>query len=214
MSKFREHIDISNDDKALIALAEAAVENARDLVKDAQTLAAAQRWPRVLFLSQIAGEELGKVVMCVSAAVQAAHGSFDRKKFQRRYRHHLSKLKNVMGVENLFLSQDFEREMSQLEEAASDFETGKMLSLYSGQFSAEDEHDATVLLPRETISEKMALDALGMAEGRLRLIEETGGKWFSSLGELSSEDIRKKIEHLSKEIGIDLNAQFFGQRGN
>jgi AbiV family abortive infection protein len=210
MTKFREHIDISDDHKALVALAAAALENARDLVKDAQTLAAAQRWPRVLFLSQIAGEELGKVVMCVSAAVEAAHGSFDRKKFQRRYRHHLSKLKNIMGVENLFLSDEFEREMAELNEAANDYETGKMLSLYSGQFAGDDKHDATVLLPRETIPEKMARDALGMAEGRLKLIEETSGRWLSSLGELSPEDIKEKVEELSKRIGIDLNAQFLG----
>lgn len=58
----------------------------------------------------------------------------------------------------------------------------------------------------------MARDALGMAAGRLKLIEETGGRWFSSLGELSPEDIRQKIKQLSKEIGIDLTAQLFGRR--
>ena len=207
MARLREHIDTTNDRKALAALAVVALENARDLVKDAQVLAAAQRWPRVLFLSQIAGEELGKVIMCVSGIVEAAHGRFNRPKFEKRYRHHLSKLMNVMGVENLFLSKDFDREVKELNETARIYEFGKMLSLYSGQFAGDDRHDAAALLPRENISEAIAKNALRMSEGRLQLIEGTSGKWFSSLETLSDDDIRRLTAEFLKKVGIEPKAE-------
>ena len=197
---FREHIDLRNDRRALIALAEGALENATDLVSDARALSERRRWPRVVFLAQIASEELGKVVMCVSGIMQIATGEFDSEKFHRRFKHHKSKLHDIIAIENLFLSDDFDREMSELANVASKYESTKMLALYSGSFTGDDEHDCTLILPREFVSEEMATNALKIAEGRLGLIEETFGRWVENIKAISDEDIRRVKASFMKMI--------------
>jgi len=74
-SRFPDRWNKATGREQLRQAARNAVNNARDLLRDAEILVKHKRWPRSIFLTQIASEEIGKHVMLVSALVKLANGT-------------------------------------------------------------------------------------------------------------------------------------------
>jgi AbiV family abortive infection protein len=66
-------------------------ENAKELIGEAQLLYDNSKYARALFIAQIAGEELGKHIICTGAIVNFMVGKFDIKRFTKRFYSHKEK---------------------------------------------------------------------------------------------------------------------------
>ncbi len=75
---------------------EKALRNAKDLIKDAELLYENARWPRVVFLCQIAGEEIGKHILLSSLTIRLIAGDeINWKRVWKRLTSHREKLEMV-----------------------------------------------------------------------------------------------------------------------
>lgn len=72
-----------------------ALQNAIDLIEDAECLLKQGRWARSAFLSNIAIEELGKYLMIMGAIGNLIAGQIDWRKFWKRFVSHREKTGNV-----------------------------------------------------------------------------------------------------------------------
>jgi len=78
-------------------LARAALDNASDLLSDAEVLLKEGRYPRALALTVLAAEEFGKHMMCMSAVGLDLADESEVKKFWKRFRSHAAKYQNWHG---------------------------------------------------------------------------------------------------------------------
>ena len=111
-----------------------ALQNAEELVSDAELLVQHSRWARGFFLAQIAVEELGKYVMIVSATGNIVMGTMDWKKFWKRYRSHKEKLQNIHLMEEVFFEEEPPKILDHLPNEVAEFDALKMRALYSEHF--------------------------------------------------------------------------------
>jgi AbiV family abortive infection protein len=151
----------------LTLLAAKALENAEALIADAELLFDNGRWAGTVFLCHAAGEEFGKAVECLSAAMDHARGVPDFAKFRKRFLSHRLKTTAIRFFEAMVTPDEdnnFMREIKGLGEEVPVMLAGRNISLYSDIFS-----DGTVFAPNDVISEKVAGDALGWAKGRLAM---------------------------------------------
>jgi AbiV family abortive infection protein len=146
-------------------VAEKSLRNAGELLADAYLLFRHNRWPRALFLSQIASEELAKVYQVSLARVELAFGGLDWSRFWNMYRSHDYKMRHILRLEAEWLSDEPVEELRAVRPLAKAYNQGKMWSLYT------DLLGDVVLAPKEIINEAVARNALTIARGRLRLIK-------------------------------------------
>jgi AbiV family abortive infection protein len=140
-------------------LAVKAHANAVELVSEAELLFEHKHYARCLFLSQIAGEELGKSFMALTLIPRAVMKKANWTKFWRRFRNHKDKAQNIHFFENFASPHELEHP-DKIVETVSMMETGKMLSLYTEQIQEGP------LAPSDWVHEQIAANALGWAKGR------------------------------------------------
>ena len=181
---------------------EKALRNAKDLIKDAELLYENARWPRVVFLCQIAGEEIGKHILLSSLTIRLIAGDeINWKRVWKRLTSHREKLEMVTYLEDVFLEQPFTDTLneyfSELKDEVQQLETFKQKSLYC-DFTQEIPH-----CPTDIIKEEYAQNAIKWAKGRSDLFSkiEEGLKDVNVLDKISKKDIEKfrqsmEIEHL------------------
>lgn len=181
---------------------DAAFNNARELVAEAELLLKSGRHARALFLAQIAGEEVGKGLLLAGYTFSLLRGSLDWKRFWKSFRSHAHKLEAVMMTESLLVPtlRDDERqsELDTLKERASHLEQGKMAALYVDYLSGH------FCLPQSVISSEMASHSLEWAKGRLAMIREIEKVYAHKPPENWSQ---KEIQELEAHIKEAMNAE-------
>ena len=176
-----------------------ALQNAEELVNDAEILFQAERWPRVLFLCQISGEEIGKYLLLSSIFVQKISGvDIDWKRVWKRLTSHTEKYELVTYAEDVFLEKeilaDIKNYFEKLKDESKELERFKQKSLYC-DFTEEIPH-----CPSDIIGKDIAESALQWAKKRCRLfkgIEQSIQK--AKVTEKITQDV---IEHIKKEFGL------------
>lgn len=168
-----------------------ALQNAEELINEASILFNNGCWARVVFLSQVGAEEIGKYIMLTSALVEVIVNpvSFSWKKFWRRYLSHTAKSQNILLFEDIMLTNidNFPAYFKEQRRIVSDLEKGRQISLYS------DYIENNFYSPTELFSGKIATDALRWAKNRLRLIKELENKSIFRLDEMTKEEVREYI---------------------
>jgi AbiV family abortive infection protein len=167
-----------------------ALQNARELVEEAELLLDHKRWARALFLCQIAGEEIGKYILLNSVVVCMIAGDvINWTRLWKRLTSHQEKLELVTFVEDMFLERPLpdqsEKYKEELEAEVRVLEQGKQKSLYC-DFTGEMPH-----LPSEVIGEDMARNALKWAKGRIQMFSQMEEEWEKAgiLEKISKADI-------------------------
>jgi AbiV family abortive infection protein len=112
-----------------------ALQNADELIHDAEILFKEKRYPRVLFLCQISGEEIGKYVMLTSIFVQLiSEVDLDWKKTWKRLTSHTEKYELVTYMEDVFLERnvfaDMKKYQDNLKDESKKIDQFKQKSLY------------------------------------------------------------------------------------
>jgi AbiV family abortive infection protein len=155
------------DDRELIAeqlrmLAVKAHSNAVELVSEAELLFQHGHFARCLFLSQIAGEELGKCHIAMTSIPKLFLGKMNWLRFWQRFRSHKEKSGDVHFFEGFMSPHELES-LETMAQTVSAMETAKMLSLYTEQMQD------LALAPSDWAKGEIAGNALGWAKGRLML---------------------------------------------
>lgn len=172
------------------------LQNATDLVDDAELLFAAGRHARALFLSQIATEELGKYALIVSSAISAVHGSLSWGEFCRDFRSHNTKTRKLLSLENFHHVLNRRGDHILLSEEDKHYaaiqDKVKMLSLYC------DFDDQGFTVPRGQIPGNVADVALELVKSRLRMVvlfeEQVASVYpFESLTKERIDRFRRKL---------------------
>jgi AbiV family abortive infection protein len=182
------------DTQLLHGLASKALTNVRGLVEDAEILFERSRWPRCLFLAQIASEEVGKAQMIAYAVCSALVGKLDAAKFWSRYKSHKSKLTIITSREIELLSEDVDEDLQHLGDNARACEQAKLLALYS------DLLEGSPISPAEVIHEVSARASLVIARGRLELAEKTIVPVLSHMAAVPERALRSWAECLDAEM--------------
>lgn len=178
-----------------------ALKNANSLVKEAEALFNIGSYPRVVFLSHIAGEEIAKHIMLTSTLVRLIAGKgINWKKFWKRLTSHKEKLELVLFMEDTYLdkpSQDnLEKYFEDLREQAKKIDRFKQKSLYC-DFTEEIPHS-----PSELIDKEIAKNALGWAKGRIRFFTTMENEFQKR--EILDKLTEKTIKELAKKIGVEI----------
>jgi AbiV family abortive infection protein len=178
-----------------------ALKNAGELIKDSDFLFKKGSWARTLFLSQIAGEEIGKHVLLSSLFIQVIAGDhINWKRAWARITSHREKLELATYMEeDIFLEQPFpdklEAYFEQIKHQVKELERFKQKALYC-DFTEEIPH-----CPSDIISKEIALNALKWVKGRYKLFSgiEKELQKFKVCDKITKESI--KIYR--KKYGID-----------
>jgi AbiV family abortive infection protein len=163
------------------------LKNAADLICDAEILFGNGRWPRCVFLSSIAIEELGKYLMIMGAIGGVLTRSIDWKTFSKRFRSHKEKTGNIM-VLDAFLEHfvSLEATLANLcrsQKHTNDQENEKLSALYV------DLSQDGFVAPTQHVDQAMARSALDSAKAVYRFFDQMESRVFStmSLDELTPE---------------------------
>lgn len=177
------------------------LRNAEDLIKEAEILYKNGRFPRIIFLCQIAGEEIGKYFIIGSFIVDFIHkGDINWKKFWKRFLSHHEKLETLAFLENILLGMEppkkYGEYLKKMHQEICLLEQLKQKSIYT------DFTNEKFYYPAEVITKKMASDCLRWAHGRLKLI-----KAFEK--ELGLDNIINKIKRKDIEISSRILKDIF-----
>ncbi|MDQ6920239.1 MAG: AbiV family abortive infection protein [Actinomycetota bacterium] len=153
----------SIDPPPLAQLARAALDNASDLLDDAEVLLAAQRWPRAYSLAILAAEEFGKFMSCVVAGSYEADDRDKWRQFWRNFRDHSPKM--TLWAGHFVDMQDWgpvgsqgDREWAEAWASRQEMVTtalaGKMAGLYV------DCQRGEISIPREQLGERTARETV------------------------------------------------------
>ena len=80
-----------------------SLQNASELVQEAQLLFEHGHWSRAVFLCCISGEELGKCFISLSAIINRRAGTFDERRYKERFRIHREKTSILNVFEDTFV---------------------------------------------------------------------------------------------------------------
>lgn len=147
------------------------LENARELVEEAEILLSNERFARAYSLAHLASEEMAKIPMLVRAATDTLGGlEFNWAKLGRRLRNHAAKIKNILFVDffhdpNTENDTDIKRLIEDLRRTPN-YNKLKNWSLYT------DLIHGAFLKPSEVISADLATAMVKVARGRLTFFEE------------------------------------------
>jgi AbiV family abortive infection protein len=152
------------------AAAVAALENARDLVSDAELLFGQRRYPTSFSMAILAAEELGKTAVLVGALdLLVIESPIDWDRLDRRLHSHRAKLRIVSAIDHFIARQKGDRPTDakalRLSETPKYIDMGKQFGFYV-QVEA-----AKLRIPKQTISREMAADALQGVRGTVGLFD-------------------------------------------
>lgn len=191
------------------------LENAEQLISEAEILHNHEKWARSFFLSQVAAEELGKYMMVVSAVAFVIVGKMDWTLFWRRFRNHRAKFFNIHAMDNLqkIIESLSSWELPLSEESREEFRK-KFVGNLSGASALREvssylrmealyaEFDGSEsYMPSRNFDEKVSGVLLALSMQRLEQM-----KWFDRevlgdgfLDQVTPEGLRKA----SQEIGFE-----------
>ena len=180
----------------LRVLALKAHANAVELVDEAALLFEHGHFARCVFLTQIAGEELGKCHLTMTSIPKLLLGKMNWPKFWQRFRSHKEKATGVHFLEN-FLSEHEVDSWEKMTHTVSTLETGKMLSLYSEQMQEG------AVAPSDWVEEELATNSLSWARGRLSLFAARVVPMLDKgfIDKFTAGDMRKHLEDFVEAVG-------------
>jgi AbiV family abortive infection protein len=167
-----------------------SLENASELVHEAQVLYERGYWSRTVFLCCISGEELGKCFITLSAVVNLRVGRFNEKRYKKRFRTHAEKTGSINFFEDVFVSLDLPVGQEEINNVTKDTERIKLASLYSDYYGIE------VHKPSELVTEKLAAVTLQLAEKRVDHFIENVRPKFDHVLEIDPDEVIR----LQKEL--------------
>jgi AbiV family abortive infection protein len=180
-----------------------ALQNAIDLIGDAECLFKDGRWARSVFLSQIAIEELGKYLIIMGAIGNLITGQIEWGKFWRRFVNHREKTGNIFyfdaAISPFQEQQEILRNFEKADTDADEFLKEKLSSLYV------DYRNNQFVLPMDVINEQIAKRAIENTKAVLFFFEY-GEKHVFSKSNLSRLNpstlhrIQEEISNLSTKI--------------
>ena len=174
-----------------------ALRNAEELMSDALCLYRRRRWPRSLFLSQIAVEEAGKYFYLLSASVTLIAGEISWPGFWKSVRSHSDKTTLFLLIEDVLIPGPNEpKNISQQREEAAAIQEGKMWSLYS------DYEQKEFFAPSEVVDRSLARLALRLALNRVRFAREfeASGDYSRRVRAMTADDIALYEEIVRRAI--------------
>jgi len=176
------------------------LQNAADLVQDAELLLDKKRWARAVFLSQIAIEELGKYLMIIGAIGQVLKNQIHWKRFWKRFNKHTEKTGNILTF-NALLSPfvSLGNTKTNLEKARRDeayLEKRKFTALYV------DFELNKFVLPMDVIDKETAEVAVREAKAVLEFFED-GEKKVPSKVDLTRLT-PEKLARVAKKLKLSL----------
>lgn len=180
------------------------LENAEELIGDAELLLAKKRFARAYFLAHLACEELAKVPMLIGAAVDILSGrECDWLELHRRLHSHTEKIMGIIVVDyftdkNIEKDPDVERLKEDIERTM-DYKKLKEYSLYTGLI------DDCFQKPSELIDPDLATSLVKLARNRLDFFQALNLPKEGALAETVKsplfEDLSKRfIEPLIKKM--------------
>ena len=184
--------------KQLVCARLKILENASDLIRDADCLFEEGRWARSAFLSHIAIEELGKYLMIMGAIVNHISKQIDWKKFWKRFVSHRSKTQNIFFFDAALSPPEEDEEiLRDFEKAESDsakFQKEKLSSLYV------DFRNDQFILPMDVVNEDTAKRAIENAKAVLDFFQNGENLVFSKvdLGKLTADTVARIEEEVKK----------------
>jgi len=159
-----------------------SLQNASELVQEARILYEHKCWSRAVFLCCISGEELGKSFMTLSAVVNQMTGKFNEKRYRERFRSHGEKTGSMNFFEDVFVSSsDLPIHPREIDRATKMTERIKLASLYGDYYGTEPHK------PSELITEKLAAEALRLAENRVEYFTKRVRPMFDHVLEINPE---------------------------
>jgi AbiV family abortive infection protein len=181
------------------------LENARDLIHDAETLLKAKRYARSYYLAHLACEEMAKIPMLIGAAVDILGGRrFDWTELDRRLHSHTEKIMGILVIDYFTDRKaendpDIEKLKEDLERTKS-YKKLKEHSLYTGLVEGRFKKPSELIHPGlATNLVKLAQDRLGFFEsinlpkdGNLEKALES--PFFDDLSNQFIEPLRKKMK--------------------
>jgi AbiV family abortive infection protein len=155
------------------------LQNAADLVHDAEILLCSGRSARAVHLAYIAIEELGKYLMITGGIGRILKGTMDWKRFWKRFRSHKEKAANIMAFDAMlepFVSlDDTLASLKRSRKHTDTQETEKLSSLYV------DVSDGAFVAPMDHVAEHEARNALESAGAAYRFLREMETRVFAEM---------------------------------
>ncbi|MDV2504482.1 MAG: AbiV family abortive infection protein [bacterium] len=167
------------------------LENARELIEDAELLLSKGRFARAYTLSHLACEEMVKIPMLVRAAIDTLHGiEFDWINLQRRLHSHQEKIDIISLIDSLF-DPDMENnpDIKRLKDSSKrtpSYNKLKNYSLYTSQINNRFKK------PSEIIDHEQSDSLLGGAKFLLKMFEAVEIPSQGRLEELSKHPLFKE----------------------
>jgi AbiV family abortive infection protein len=171
-----------------------SLENATELVKEAKVLFAHNHWSRVVFLCSIAGEELGKCFISLTAVVNLMTGRFNEKRYRERFRVHREKTGVLNFFEEFFVSSATFVDVGKIESDTEKLEKLKLASLYC------DFYPSQPYAPSEIITRELASGAIALAENRVRRFAQEIRPKFDQVLEIDPQQFLKLEDELSRSV--------------
>jgi len=175
-----------------------ALRNAEELIADAEVLYSEQRWPRALFLSQIAVEEAGKYFYLFSSCAALVDGSIDWKKFWKSIRSHSDKTTVFLMMEDMLLCTGCiePKLISDFRTNSRILERGKMWSLYA------DYEQKDFFAPSEVIPKWIVDQAIDLAKKRVGFARafESSRDWSASIQRMTKSDLERVQADLKRRL--------------
>jgi AbiV family abortive infection protein len=163
-----------------------SLQNASELVEEAQLLFDHGRWSRAVFLCCISGEELGKCFISLSAIINRRAGTFDERRYKERFRIHRQKTSILNFFEDTLVSSStVPIQPSDIVATAQMVEKTKLASLYCDFYGVE------ARAPSELITEELATVTLRLAKKRVEHFSERVGPKFDHALEIEPSDIQR-----------------------
>jgi AbiV family abortive infection protein len=175
-----------------------SLENAEQLLKDAELCFLNKRWSTSFFLSQISGEEVGKYLLVINTIVQIkTDQKINWERFNKRFTSHSEKQQLASQIEDLLLGQSLPENVlkyfENIKVQSKQLDKLKQLSLYCDFLSD------FCIAPSDVITEKTANDALHWAKGRYQLFYENENEFLKTgitdkLDKESYKDFMNKMD--------------------
>ena len=177
-----------------------ALQNANELIQDAEILFNEEQWPRVLFLCQISGEEIGKYIMLSSIFVQQiSEVEIDWRRIWKRLTSHIEKYELVTYMEDVFLEKnvfiDMKKYNDKLTDESRNLDQFKQKSLYC-DFTEEIPY-----CPSDIIGKEIAEYALKWAKNRFNLFNNMEKKLQEA--KIPDKITKEFIDQAKKDLGVE-----------
>jgi AbiV family abortive infection protein len=178
-----------------------SLQNASELVEEAQLLFEHGRWSRAVFLCCISGEELGKCFMSLSAVVNRKAGRFDENRYIRRFRTHQEKTGLLHFFEDIFVSSsDVPAQVLDIDAQTLLTEKVKLAALYCDFYGVQP------CAPSELITEQLASGALKLAKNRVKHFTEQIRPMFDRALQIDPAEIMPFLREFLRSMRVDVES--------